>query len=48
MAIFVKGRCWDLGTINCIENDAPLGSVNGGVFKEVVEENLGNMFILYK
>jgi len=49
VAIFVKGWGWDLlthGTINCIENDAPLGNVDGGVLKEVVEENLGNAFIL--
>jgi len=49
VAIFVKGWGWDpltLGTINCIENDAPLGNVDGGVLKEVVEENLGNVFII--
>jgi hypothetical protein len=51
VAIFVKDRGWDLlalGTIDCIENDAPLGNVDGGVLKEVVEENLGNVFILDK
>ncbi len=51
MAIFVKDRGWDLlvlGTIDYIENDAPLGNVDGGVLKEVVEENLGNVFILGK
>ena len=51
MAIFVKGRGWDpltLGAIDCIENDAPLGNVDGGVLKEVVEENLDNVFILDK
>jgi len=51
VAIFVKCRGWDLltlGTIDCIENDAPLGNVDGGVLKEVIEENLDNVFILHK
>jgi hypothetical protein len=48
VAIFVKVWGWDLftlGTIDCIKNDAPLGAVDGGVLKEVVKENLGNVFI---
>jgi hypothetical protein len=51
VAIFVKGWGWDLlalGTIDCIENDAPLGNVDRRVLEEVVEEDLGNVFILNK
>jgi hypothetical protein len=49
VAIFVKGRggyLLTLGTVDCVENYAPLRDINSRVLKEVVEENLDNKFIL--
>ena len=49
MTIFVKGRGGYLlapTTVDCIEDYAPLRNINRRVLKEVVEENLDNMFIL--
>jgi len=49
VAIFVKRRGGDLlapGTVDYVENYAPLGNINRRVLEEVVEENLDNVFIL--
>lgn len=48
MAIFVKGRGGGpstLGTADGVENYAPLGDIDRRVFKEVVKQNLDNVFI---
>jgi hypothetical protein len=44
MTIFIKGRGGDLftpATVDCVENDTPLGDVDRRVLEEVVEEYLG-------
>jgi hypothetical protein len=49
VAIFVKSRGGDLlmpGTVDYVENYAPLGNINRRVLEEVVKENLDNMIIL--
>jgi hypothetical protein len=45
VTIFVKGRGWNLLTLGVtyrVKNYTPLGNINRGVLKEVVEENLDN------
>jgi hypothetical protein len=49
MAIFVKswgGDLLALGTVDYVEDYAPLGNIKRRVLEEVVEENLDNVFNL--
>jgi len=47
VAILVKSRgrnLLTLGTVDCLENYAPLGDINGRVLEEVIEEDLDKVF----